>query len=362
MDAFNSFGSLPNLKELTVQVAIASPFPGFNLKSFSNLSLLSIIWEHTVNISQDFIGDVADLLGRCPHLECLTFCIPRPYYPPDAPLLAHILAGIPPTTRLKLRLLDVTGFRVSADDFRVHLHHLLSLRVLRLMFNRQSDSPQQNSQICQLLLDNSIHLDQLAIDTTHPTSVLDYLSSYSGLHHLEFTSRYPGVDAPEGVHRFFSSVLPLHSATLRELNLGWSVDTLWTRVIAPEAIAQIKECQQLTLLCCYVTVSTGPTECTDKVLVSDMFVYPSMPAYDDNKRMWLEIAMQLPRLQYLSLLTTCRSQPPLRNGQYYYDLGTIRESEMEDAIQEFAQAVVDKFTANSPVPFRIGVASPTNGP
>jgi hypothetical protein len=360
--AFSAFGSLPNLRELTILVVVTYPFPGFNFKPFSNLFSLSITWQLKLNVNEEFIRDVADLLGRCPDLECLTFCIPRPYYPPDAPLLAHILANLPSTTCLKLRLLDVTGLRISANDFRLHLHHLLYLRILRLMLNRQSDSPQQNSQICQLLLDKSIHLDELTIDTTHPTSVLDYLSSYSGLHHLEFRSRHPGADTPEGVHRFFSSVIPLHSATLRELYLGWSVDTLWTRLISPDDVAQIKQCQQLTSLCCYVTVSLTPTECTDKVLVSNVYVYSSISAYHYAKRMWLEISMQLPQLQYLALLITCRYQPPLRNGHYYYDLATIRERKIEKAMEGFAQAAVDMFTADIHVPFQIMIASPTNGP
>jgi hypothetical protein len=136
VDVLNAFGSLPNLRELTTIFVVLDSFPGFNLKSFSNLSSLAITCEQTMNISQDFISDVADLVGRCPDLDCITFCIPRPYYPPDPPFLMHLFAGLPSTTRLKLRLLDVTGLRVSADDFRVHLHHFLSLKVLRLMFNR----------------------------------------------------------------------------------------------------------------------------------------------------------------------------------------------------------------------------------
>jgi hypothetical protein len=132
---------LNNFRELTIMDVVTYPFPGFNFKPFSNLSSLSITWELKLNVSQDFISDVADLLGRCPDLECLTFCIPRPYHSPDAPFLAHIFAGLPSTTHLKLRLLDVTGLRISADDFRVHLHHLRSLRVLRSMLNRQSNSP-----------------------------------------------------------------------------------------------------------------------------------------------------------------------------------------------------------------------------
>jgi hypothetical protein len=87
-----------------------------------------------------------------------------------------------------------------------------------------------------------------------------------------------------------------------------------------------------------------------------------MLTYNDAKRIWLEIAMELPRLQYLSLLTACRHQPPLRNGKYHFDLATTREYEMEEVVQKFAQAAVDKFAANSPVPFRVGVASPTYGP
>jgi hypothetical protein len=273
MDTFNSFGSLPNFKELTIQVDVTDPFPEFNLKSFSNLSLLSINWEHTMNIPQGFISDIADLLGRCPELECFTFRIPRPYHPPTAPLLAHILAGLPSTACLKLRLLDVTGLRISADDFRVHVHHLLSLKVLRLMFNRHADPPQQNGQICQLLFDNSIYLNELTIDTTHPTGVLNYLSSYCGLEHLEFQSRYPGADTPEGIHHFFVSVLPRHSATLRVLHLGWSVETPWTKEIALHNLDHIHKCQRLTTLICYVTVAVGPMVRTDKVLVSGCICY-----------------------------------------------------------------------------------------
>jgi hypothetical protein len=267
IDAFNSFGSLPNLQDLKIRVWILYPFPGFNLKAFSNLSSLSIHWEHKPNINRNFVGDIADLLGRCPNLERLTFCIPRPYHPPEAPLLTHIFAGLPSDTPLNLKQLDVTGLHVSADDFRAHVHHLLSLKVLRLMFNRHPDAPQQNGQISQLLLNNSIHLDEFAVDTTHPTGVLDYLSSYSGLTHLEFQSRYPGADTPEGVHRFFSSVLPTHGATLQVLELGWSVDTLWSRDIVPEDLAQIEKCRHLVKLVCSINITKGSPGRMDRSLV-----------------------------------------------------------------------------------------------
>jgi hypothetical protein len=135
------------------------------------------------------------------------------------------------------------------------------------MFNRHADPPQQNGQICRILMDNSIYLDEFAIDTTHPTGVLDYLSSYSGLEHLKFQSRHPGADTPESLHRFFSSVLPLHSATLRELYLGWSVETLWTREIGAGDLAQIEKCQQLTRLSCHVAIAMGSTRPTDILLV-----------------------------------------------------------------------------------------------
>lgn len=215
------------------------------------------------------ISDIADLLGRCPNLEQFTFSIPRPYHPSQVPLFTDLFADLrlPPTTCLTLKQLDLTGLHVSADAFHAHLRHLRSLKVLRLMFNRRGDSPEQNDQICQLLLDNSIHLNELTIDTTHPTGVLEYLSSYSGLQHLTFCSRYPGADSPEGVHRFFSSVLPRHSATLQVLRLGWTVETLWTRDIAPEDLAQIETCQQLTGLACCLTITIGYTVRTDRLLV-----------------------------------------------------------------------------------------------
>jgi hypothetical protein len=84
-----------------------------------------------------------------------------------------------------------------------------------------------------------------------------------------------------------------------------------------------------------------------------------MLTYDDAKGVWLETAMELPRLQRLSLLITCRHQPPLRNGRYRFDVATIHECERKIMDQQFAQEAVDKFTANSPVPFLVEVRSPT---
>ncbi|XP_006453863.1 hypothetical protein AGABI2DRAFT_175624 [Agaricus bisporus var. bisporus H97] len=305
-------GSVPGLKELIIEIAVSDPSPGFTFKPFSNLSLVSVHWIHEGDITQDFSAGLADLLGRCPNLEKFTFSVPRPYHPSKVPSFIHIFS-LPSTTYLKLRHLDLTGIYVSADDFRVHLHHLRSLKILHLMFNRCADSPGENDQICGLLLDNSIYLDEFAIDTTHPPNVLKYLSSYSGLEHLEFQSRYPGADSPESIHRFFFLALPLHRATLRVLHLGWSVDTPWTRDITPEELAQIEKCQQLTTISCYITVAVGRTGRTDKLM-------------------------------------------------YYYD--NDEEFNLEMDVFEFAVKKVEKFTAERVVPFdRIKVLpAPTLGP
>jgi hypothetical protein len=267
LDVFNSFGSLQSLRELILRVVILTPFPGFTLKSFSNLSSVTINWEIGAEVSSDFISEIADLLVRCPALDKFTFSIPRPYYPSHVPVFAPFFGDLPPTACLKLKQLDLTGLRISADEFRAHLRHFKSLKVLRLMFNRHENSPEQNDQICRLLLENSITLDELTIDTTHPDGVLKYLSSYSGLEHLTFRSRYPGADTPEGLHHFFMSAVPCHSATLRELRLGWFVETLWTKDISSEYLTQIEKCQQLTRLSCSVTITLGHVERTDRLLV-----------------------------------------------------------------------------------------------
>ncbi|EKM84346.1 hypothetical protein AGABI1DRAFT_89062 [Agaricus bisporus var. burnettii JB137-S8] len=298
-------GSIPGLKELIIEIAISDPSPGFTFKPFSNLSLVSVHWIHEGDITQDFSAGLADLLGRCPNLEKFTFSVPRPYHPSKVPSFTHIFS-LPSTTYLKLRHLDLTGIYVSADDFRVHLHHLRSLKILHLMFNR-------------LLLDNSIYLDEFAIDTTHPPNVLKYLSSYSGLEHLKFQSRYPGADSPENIHRFFSLVLPLHRATLRVLHLGWSVETLWTRDIPPEELAQIEKCQQLTRISCYITVAVGRTGRTDKLMVGGIM------------------------------------------GHYYYD--DEEEFGLEMEVKKFAVNKVEKFKAEHAVPFVMKASSaPSLGP
>lgn len=83
-DALNSFGSLPTIRHLEVEIYAFDPFPGFNLNAFSNLSSLTIIWRHTVNIKQDFVDDIADLISWCPNLERFTFSIPPPSRTPLA--------------------------------------------------------------------------------------------------------------------------------------------------------------------------------------------------------------------------------------------------------------------------------------
>ncbi|KAF7784945.1 hypothetical protein Agabi119p4_1110 [Agaricus bisporus var. burnettii] len=340
-------GSVPGLKELIIEIAVSDPSPGFTFKPFSNLSSVSVHWIHEGNITQDFSAGLVDLLGRCPNLEKFTFSVPRPYHPSKVPSFTHIFSGIgslPSTTCLKLRHLDLTGIYVSADEFRVHLHHLRSLKILRLMFNRCADSPGENDQICGLLLDNSIYLDEFAIDTTHPPNVLKYLSSYSGLEHLKFQSRYPGADSPENIHRFFSLVLPLHRATLRVLHLGWSVETLWTRDIPPEELAQIEKCQQLTRISCYITVAVGRTGRTDKLMGR-----------------WLETTMKLARLQHFWFYPTCLIQPRLHTGHYYYD--DEEEFGLEMEVKKFAVNKVEKFKAEYAVPFVMKASSaPSLGP
>jgi hypothetical protein len=92
-----------------------------------------------------------------------------------------------------------------------------------------------------------------------------------------------------------------------------------------------------------------------------VFIF-SILVYDGAKRIWLETAMRLRRLQYLIFSTTCRYQPPLRAGKFFYDYETSREYEMEDEIIEFAATAVEKFTADPLVPFQIRISSPTLGP
>jgi hypothetical protein len=85
----------------------------------------------------------------------------------------------------------------------------------------------------------------------------------------------------------------------------------------------------------------------------------SVLVYDGAKRMWLEMAMKLPRLQYLILYTTCQYPLALQEGEF---VEASHQFEAEDSIIKFAQAAVEKFTAELVVPFQITVHSPTVGP
>lgn len=168
---------------------------------------------------------------------------------------------------MKLKKLKLVGIHVSADDFRTHLRHLQSLEALKILFNRHPLARDQYGQICHLLLDNQIFVKQLIIDCTSPPAVFRYLSSYSGLERLELHPRHPGDDSSELVHRFFSSILPLHSLSLRILSLGWCVKTAWTSVTR-EDLVYVAKCQMLRKLRCWATV-IRPTHAarTDQLLV-----------------------------------------------------------------------------------------------
>jgi hypothetical protein len=49
-------------------------------------------------------------------------------------------------------------------------------------------------------------------------------------------------------------------------------------------------------------------------------------------------------------------------GKFYYDHGTIHESEMEDEMNKVVIARVEKLVADRTVPFQIRVLSTTLGP
>ena len=145
----------------------------------------------------------------------------------------RIFLGCPKNILPPLRRLYLHDCFVRINKFT--LPHLRQLTSLELICRQHGDLDWgldcdygHPRDIWSTFTGSGIQLEELVHNTTN-TSLLDYLSSYSGLKKLEL-SVSPSTNASssdETATRFFSDVLPRHLVTLESLNLDAYFEGEW---------------------------------------------------------------------------------------------------------------------------------------
>ncbi|KAK7461300.1 hypothetical protein VKT23_008479 [Stygiomarasmius scandens] len=122
---------------------------------------------------------------------------------------------------LPLHQLTLGGWKISMTDaMRGQFRTLTSLELLHCTHF--------NPDLWPFLQEERVHLKRLTTDNVSD-SLLDYLSSYSGLVHLSLTGPtwYTSYNYHDLADRFFDIVLPLHGETLRSLEILPSFEGRW---------------------------------------------------------------------------------------------------------------------------------------
>jgi hypothetical protein len=212
-------------------------------------------------------------MERCPELESFSFVIPEIYFFHGGPSV-NFKDIFGPASRLpqdmKLASLEVRGVAVAASEFLQYIRHFRHLTKLYITFDHSSLAATNIGEILHLLAKDRIYLKDISVDAIHHPGVFDYLTSYSGIERLSLRPLHPGDDSPELLRRFFLSVLPTHSNSLRWLNIGGNLETEWSKALPRVYLREIEKCQHLEYICCWIIVP--PEDCVQvrsEALVSD---------------------------------------------------------------------------------------------
>ncbi|KAF8643446.1 hypothetical protein AX16_009002 [Volvariella volvacea WC 439] len=201
------------VKELRIQHSCMSfqvpssapPFESLNLKE------LEIEYEES-NPSIPHL--IQSYLIQNPSLEVL-----RIYF--NSSLTALSLPDLlPPHTSipsLPLHTLDLNG--AVAPLPLSSLQKLPSLSNLRHLKIRYIQTQNDVSELWNLLRIQEIRLQSLSTDYTPTPALLDYLTFFRGLHHLQLSTSHRRRFSEPIAHSFISHVLPLHAHTLRFLDV-----------------------------------------------------------------------------------------------------------------------------------------------
>ncbi|KAF5360778.1 hypothetical protein D9756_004599 [Leucocoprinus leucothites] len=256
------------------------------LGSFANLRTFDVRWDCDVRPHSRIVGQLSGVLARSPSLESFSFVILRALYRSEnfgSPItLDELFEGtLLDGLDMKLKALETRGVVVTGGDFRRHVRHFRCLEKLRIRFDPSPSAATNIGSTFQVLSSERIFLKNIHIDIIHHPLVFDYLSSYSGIELLALKPGHPQDDSGPLMDRFFSSVLPCHSGSLRSLRLGGNLKTVWSRALPAHHLAQISKCKLLEYICCWLRLE--PEDVTAK--------------NSEVLKRWLEACSQLPSLR-----------------------------------------------------------------
>jgi hypothetical protein len=243
------------------------------LESLCDLTTLNLGWWSETTPPTQILSQISGTVGRCPELETFSFVIPENCFIHGGPSVNFKEIFGPASTLprdMKLTSLEVRGVTVGASEFLRHIRHFRHLTKLHIRFDRSSLAATNIGEILHLLAKDRIYLKDISVDAIHHQGVFDYLTSYSGIERLSLRPLHPGDDSPELLRRFFLSVLPTHSNSLRWLNIGGNLKTEWSKALPRMYLKEIEKCQLLEYVCCWIIVP--PEDCVrvrSEALVSD---------------------------------------------------------------------------------------------
>jgi hypothetical protein len=270
------FSRLPKLRVFNLTLRAyeeGTPCHEFLLESLSHLTMLNVGWWSETTPPAQILSQISGTMGRCPELESFSFVIPSKYFFHGGPLVNFEEIFGPASTLprgMKLASLEVHGVTTAASEFLRHIRHFRHLTKLHITFDPSSLAATNIGEILHLLAKDRIYLKDISVDAIHHPGVFDYLTSYSGIERLSLRPLHPGDDSPELLRRFFLSVLPTHSNSLRWLNIGGNLETEWSKALPRMYLREIDKCQLLEYICCWIIVP--PEDCVrvrSETLVSD---------------------------------------------------------------------------------------------
>jgi hypothetical protein len=246
----NAVKTLPLLKSLELIVGSFNT-ADLQLQSLRNLQSIKVSAPNN-DYFMNIIEPLSFLIARSPNLHTLHV---GPTYRPS-PSLHHLLRSCPPNLVLPLKHLGLQGIALKLDSITLpHLHRLTSLTLHN--YTTPEPDPEEMyvgepeswhpDEIWAILKTTDVRL--IGIDVNHiTTTLLDYISSYSGLKKLRLAPMNFETQEESNLaaDQFYNLCLGKHTSSLEELMVIARHEGGWC--LGDQALVVISLCKKLKIL------------------------------------------------------------------------------------------------------------------
>ncbi|EDR09825.1 uncharacterized protein LACBIDRAFT_318023 [Laccaria bicolor S238N-H82] len=277
----NAVRTLPLLESLELIIEGFNG-PDLQLQSLRNLQSIKIS-ARSNDYFMKIIEPLSLLIANSPNLHTLHL---RPMYSSQASL-HRLLGNCPPNLVLPLQHLSLQGFSLKLDRITLpHLHRLTSLTLHNCLTTESGPDGAHVSMaktshrhdIWVVLKTTDVRLN--GIDVNHvSTTLLDYISSYSGLKKLRLAYINFGTKERSDLaaNQFYNLCLGKHTSSIEELIIRPKYEGGWC--FGDQALILISLCKKLKIL--------------EGSLVS--------AALDDAAKSLIDATTQLPHMEKLTV-------------------------------------------------------------